>query len=134
MAITEVPELRPKSLKPTALQLFLFSSVTRNPHRIHYDLPYVQWEGYPNLLVHGPLQWAVMASTVAEWFWGRGALKKFSVRSVSPAYVNEELTVQGRVVEAEGPLCTVEVWIEKGDGTKTCTGTAEIELKLEGGI
>jgi 3-methylfumaryl-CoA hydratase len=33
-----------------------FSAATSNPHRIHYDHPYVtQVEGYPGLIVHGPL-------------------------------------------------------------------------------
>jgi 3-methylfumaryl-CoA hydratase len=39
---------------PVALQRF--SAATANPHRIHYDHPYVtSVEGYPGLIVHGPL-------------------------------------------------------------------------------
>lgn len=40
---------------PTSVDLFRFSAVTFNSHRIHYDLPYAQGEeGYPGLVVHGP--------------------------------------------------------------------------------
>jgi 3-methylfumaryl-CoA hydratase len=36
--------------------LFRFSALTYNGHRIHYDRPYAtQVEGYPDLVVHGPL-------------------------------------------------------------------------------
>lgn len=36
--------------------LFRFSALTYNAHRIHYDRPYVtDVEGYPDLVVHGPL-------------------------------------------------------------------------------
>ena len=36
--------------------LFRFSALTFNGHRIHYDQPYVtDVEGYPGLIVHGPL-------------------------------------------------------------------------------
>ncbi|MEV1169272.1 MaoC family dehydratase N-terminal domain-containing protein [Nonomuraea sp. NPDC049784] len=36
--------------------LMRFSAATSNPHRIHYDWPYVtRVEGYPGLVVHGPL-------------------------------------------------------------------------------
>src|SRR5690606_33282284 len=36
--------------------LFRFSALTYNGHRIHYDHPYAtQVEGYPGLVVHGPL-------------------------------------------------------------------------------
>jgi hydroxyacyl-ACP dehydratase HTD2-like protein with hotdog domain len=128
---TQLPELTPRTLTPSTLQLFLFSSVTRNPHRIHYDLPYAQSEGYSNLLVHGPLQWAVVATTIAEWFWGHGILKKLSLRSVAPAYVGEPLTVRGAVTEAMGPVCRLEVWIEKEGGEKTTLGNAEVELRGE---
>ena len=36
--------------------LFRYSALTFNGHRIHYDRPYaMQEEGYPGLVVHGPL-------------------------------------------------------------------------------
>ena len=36
--------------------LFRYSALTFHGHRIHYDQPYVtQVEGYPGLIVHGPL-------------------------------------------------------------------------------
>lgn len=36
--------------------LFRYSALTFNGHRIHYDAPYAQQvEGYPGLVVHGPL-------------------------------------------------------------------------------
>jgi 3-methylfumaryl-CoA hydratase len=40
---------------PGPVDLFRFSAVTFNSHRIHYDLPYATGEeGYPGLIVHGP--------------------------------------------------------------------------------
>jgi hydroxyacyl-ACP dehydratase HTD2-like protein with hotdog domain len=41
---------------PRRTELFRYSAVTFNAHRIHYDLPYAtSTEGYPDLVVHGPL-------------------------------------------------------------------------------
>ena len=38
------------------VMLFRYSALTFNGHRIHYDQPYVTGaEGYPGLIVHGPL-------------------------------------------------------------------------------
>ena len=46
--------------------LFRFSAFTFNGHRIHYDLPYAtETEGYPGLLVHGPLQAALLLNQAA---------------------------------------------------------------------
>lgn len=48
--------------EPDAITLFQFSALTANSHRIHYDLSYSQTaEGYPNLVVHGPLLILAMA-------------------------------------------------------------------------
>ena len=41
--------------------LFRFSALTYNAHRIHYDRDYARAEGYPGLVVHGPLQALLMA-------------------------------------------------------------------------
>ncbi len=46
--------------------LFRFSALTCNSHRIHYDRDYAQSiEGYPGLVVHGPLQ-AVLMTELAR--------------------------------------------------------------------
>lgn len=40
--------------------LFRFSALTYNAHRIHYDAGWAAHEGYPGLVVHGPLQALLM--------------------------------------------------------------------------
>ncbi|WP_405180728.1 hypothetical protein OG225_05775 [Nocardia sp. NBC_01377] len=45
--------------------LMRFSAATANPHRIHYDWPYATGvEGYPGLVVHGPLMTLALAETL----------------------------------------------------------------------
>lgn len=45
-----------RTVKPDPVLLFRYSALTYNGHRIHYDRPYaLQDEGYPALVVHGPL-------------------------------------------------------------------------------
>src|SRR5437762_13710149 len=45
-----------REIHPTPVLLFRYSALTYNSHRIHYDFPYVtDTEGYPGLIVHGPL-------------------------------------------------------------------------------
>ena len=46
-----------RDVRPDPVLLFRYSALTGNGHRIHYDLDYVtRVEGYPGLVVHGPLQ------------------------------------------------------------------------------
>ena len=45
-----------RSIVPDPVLLFRYSALTFNGHRIHYDRSYVtEVEGYPGLVVHGPL-------------------------------------------------------------------------------
>src|SRR5689334_15425119 len=45
-----------RQIVPDEVLMFRYSALTFNGHRIHYDKPYAtQVEGYPNLVVHGPL-------------------------------------------------------------------------------
>lgn len=45
-----------RMIQPEPALLFRFSAITFNAHRIHYDRPYAtEAEGYPGLVVHGPL-------------------------------------------------------------------------------
>ncbi len=73
--------------------LFRFSALTYNGHRIHYDLGYAAEEGYPGLVVHGPLQ----ALLLRELFRRSGAPStgsQFTYRLVSPVFGDPLLTVR----------------------------------------
>lgn len=75
--------------------LFRFSALTFNAHRIHYDREYaMRDEGYPGLVVHGPLT-AMLLLQLAEAqeahrarAEGRGvrAVASFSFRGVAPLF------------------------------------------------
>lgn len=65
--------------------LFRFSALTYNGHRIHYDQPYAtQVEGYPDLVVHGPLL-ALIALEIPRVHMPGRAVRAFDYRLVRPA-------------------------------------------------
>jgi 3-methylfumaryl-CoA hydratase len=81
-------------LTATPVQLFRFSAVTFNSHRIHYDADYARdVEGYPALVVHGPLT-AMRLAASAERHLG-GPLGSFEFRASAPLFVSDELTIVG---------------------------------------
>jgi 3-methylfumaryl-CoA hydratase len=75
-----------REIRPDPVLLFRYSAVTFNSHRIHYDHPYVtQVEGYPGLVVHGPL----IATLLVDLF--RRSLRDarltgFTFRALKPLY------------------------------------------------
>ena len=84
-------------VRPDPVQLFRYSALTGNGHRIHYDLDYVRdVEGYPGLIVHGPLQ----ATWLAGLLHGR-ALRSFSFRGQRPAFHDRALALEARL-DGEG--------------------------------
>ncbi len=90
--------------------LFRYSALTFNGHRIHYDHPYVTGaEGYPGLVVHGPLQ-ATLLMNAAAARAGTAALR-FAYRGLSPLVAGEPVTVEP---DGDGALRLC-----KSDGTVT---------------
>ncbi len=75
---------------PDERLLFRYSALTFNTHRIHYDLPYAtEIEGYPGLVVHGPLTATLLAS-LAEQQLGT-PLTRFAFRATAPTFANTRL-------------------------------------------
>jgi 3-methylfumaryl-CoA hydratase len=75
-----------ETVNPDPVLLFRYSVATNNTHRIHYDLEYVRKvEGYPNLIVHGPLQAIMLADLATRYL--RRPLKSFAFRIVKPVFL-----------------------------------------------
>ena len=84
---------------PTTVTLFQFSALTYNGHRIHYDHPYVtQQEGYPGLLVHGPLT-ALLLLDAAQRY-APAPVSCFRYRALAPLFVDQPITLAGQAAPA----------------------------------
>jgi hydroxyacyl-ACP dehydratase HTD2-like protein with hotdog domain len=115
------------------LQMFFFSAATYNGHRIHYDHRFAtEVEGHPDIVVHGPLQVALVARTLTDWVGPRGRLLSLSLQNRASAYPGEELRISGTVVgkrEEDGAaLVDVQLNEEKGEGVLLIPATATVSL------
>jgi len=88
--------------------LFRYSAITFNCHRIHYDQDYTrQVEGYPDLVVHGPLQASLLLQFGARLMAARGGeVRRFSYRARRPLFVNEPLRLHADETETGLALWT----------------------------
>ncbi|WP_037580722.1 dehydratase [Phaeacidiphilus oryzae] len=83
------------ALRPGAEELFRVSALTANTHRIHYDQPYVTGvEGYPGLVVHGPLLALTMLELCRREAPGR-PLRSYAYRLRKPVFAGEHLLACG---------------------------------------
>jgi hydroxyacyl-ACP dehydratase HTD2-like protein with hotdog domain len=76
--------------------LFRYSALTGNGHRIHYDQPYVTGvEGYPGLVVHGPLQATWLAHHLLDIAPPGARIARFAFRGRRPAFDGRPMTLVG---------------------------------------
>ena len=124
--------LPPLHKTPSNTLLFLYSAITWNPQRIHYDKDYTLTEGYRNVIVHGPLRGAFLSQLLTRWVGEEGTLKKLSYANRDIAYVNEPLICKGAVtrkwVEGGKGYVECEVWVENAQGAQLTPGSATVIL------
>lgn len=95
---------------PSTTLLFRYSALTFNGHRIHYDHPYVtQVEGYPGLIVHGPLQVNLLLRFATELRGKPPA--SFAFRGLSPLFDNENFFVNADETETG-----MRLWTSRANG------------------
>lgn len=124
-------QIPPLTVQPTPLQLFRYSAVTWNGHKIHYDAAYAAEEGHPGILVHSHLHAAFLARACTRWA-GPLSVQKLSYRVVRPATPADRLTVTGTVTarkeEADGVRLVVELVESNAEGRSCATGTATLRV------
>jgi 3-methylfumaryl-CoA hydratase len=86
--------------QPTPVDLFRFSAVTFNSHRIHYDQAYATHEeGYPGLVVHGPFT-AAKLFALAAGKAGR-PIRRFEFRAIAPLFAGQPIYLAASGAEGE---------------------------------
>ncbi|KAF9106639.1 hypothetical protein BGX29_008926 [Mortierella sp. GBA35] len=141
----ESPPSKPKLVKPrrqadvtldvhpTAIQLFRYSALTFNSHRIHFDHEYANnVEDHPACLVHGPLSATFMLETLRQQHLKPGqVIKNFRYRALSPLYVDQPIKICSKkmpvipTMDAD-VVDSYEVWVENPQGGLAMSGTVEI--------
>ncbi len=126
---TELPAL---VKVPTTVQLFRYSAVTWNAHRIHYEKEYAIREGHPDVLVQAHLHGAFLAQMIGDWMGPHGRLISFGWSNRGRAIPGDTLTCTGRVVgqrtEGNQHLVDLEV-VETNQRGETCApGKATVAL------
>ncbi len=112
-----------KTIEPDPVLLFRYSALTFNGHRIHYDRDYVtQVEGYPGLIVHGPLLATLLVELLAESLPDR-TLQKFEFKAMSPVFDLNEFQLCG-VDPDQSDVC--QLWIQDSNGSLCMKASATI--------
>ncbi|WP_207943647.1 acyl dehydratase [Actinomadura sp. KC345] len=119
-----------RSYSHSTLQLFRFSAVSWNSHRIHYDEPYARSEGHPGAVVQSTLHGEMLARHALDWAGPGARLEGVSWRNQGTAVAGEPLTwkavVRSAVPGGGGLRLSLDASIVKADGTPCVTGTVDV--------
>jgi 3-methylfumaryl-CoA hydratase len=111
-----------REIPPDPVLLFRYSALTFNGHRIHYDRSYVtEVEGYPGLIVHGPLIATLLVDLVRRERPG-ASLRSFSFRAVRPTFDLYPFRVNGMPSD-DGR--NVQLWAQDHEGWLTMQAQAQ---------
>ena len=112
-----------RTVRPDPVLLFRYSALTFNGHRIHYDRPYAQQEeGYPGLVVHGPLLATLLMNLLRDEC-PRARVAGFSFRAVRPVFDTTAFQV---CAEPEADGRGVRLWVQDGEGFLCMDARAEL--------
>jgi 3-methylfumaryl-CoA hydratase len=114
-----------EQIVPDTTLLFRYSALTFNGHRIHYDQPYAtNEEGYPGLVVHGPLIATLLQGLAVRAFCEK-RLVRFSFRGIQPLFAGNPFRIGAARVEGNANELTV--WARTEDGALATQATAYFE-------
>lgn len=114
-----------REISPDPVLLFRYSALTFNGHRIHYDHPFATAEGYPDLVVHGPLLATLMVDLVAG-ARPEATVRHFEFRALRPIFGDAPFTVAARPVG--GNNTGIEVWVADPHGMLAMRGRIELAM------
>jgi 3-methylfumaryl-CoA hydratase len=110
-----------RRVTPEPVLLFRFSALTFNSHRIHYDRRWaMEVEGYPGLVVHGPLTTTLLIDFARDQNPGR-RIVGYATQARAPLFDTAPFELRGRP-SAKGCEC----WAVTPEGTVAMS--AEVEL------
>lgn len=124
-----------RQFTPDNVQLFLYNAVLFNAHRIHFDAPYAkEVEGYPGLVIAGPMLGDWLNQCVEEWLGDDGRLVSIDYSNRQASYIGETLTTGGKVLafDPTSGEIKLELFVRNEAGDVITPGTAVAVLNTAG--
>ena len=114
------------------VQQMLYNASLWNGHRIHFDMPYAtEVEGYPGLVVAGPLLGDWLHQIVDEWLDDAGIITGIEYSNRVAAYLGETVTAGGTVTHynPDSGALTLEVFVKNDRDEVLAPGIITAQLQ-----
>jgi hydroxyacyl-ACP dehydratase HTD2-like protein with hotdog domain len=124
-------ELPVRTIQAEPVQLFLYNAALWNADRIHFDYPHTTAvEGYPALVMAGPLLGDWLAQAANNWVGDAGVLCSIEYSNRRACYVGDVLRSVGKVksVNLASGEVVLELAILNQADEVTTPGTAVVRI------
>jgi len=123
-----------RAFKPDTAQLFLYDAALWNAHRIHFDYPYAtEVEGYPGLVIAGPLMGDWLTQCVVDWLGDDGKLVSIDYSNRQAAFIGEVLRTGGsvRAVDPDTREAQLELFVKNEANDVIIPGAAVVNFTTD---
>jgi hydroxyacyl-ACP dehydratase HTD2-like protein with hotdog domain len=118
--------------KPNNATLFYYNAAIWIGHRIHYDYKYVtEEEGYPGIIIDGPLQADWLGQAVTEWAGEAGRIVRLKASHRHAAYLGETLKAGGTVtaIDPKAREVTLDLYVRNERDQVITPGQAVVKFE-----
>ena len=122
-----------RQFTPDNVQLMLYNAALWNAHRIHFDAPYAKdVEGYPGLVIAGPMLGDWLHQCLEEWLGEDGHLVSIEYSNRVASYIGETLRSGGTVTKCDPDSGEgeVEVFVINQDEVVITPGVARVKFAV----
>lgn len=128
-------ELPNREYNPDNVQLMLYNASLWNGHRIHFDEPYAKnVEGYPGLVIAGPMLGDWLHQCVEEWLGDDGHIFSIDYSNRAATYIGDVLTAGGEIAALlpEAREVGIDVYIKNQSGDVVTPGKVVVRFSDNG--
>jgi 3-methylfumaryl-CoA hydratase len=113
-----------REIRADEVMLFRYSALIFYGHRIHYDIDYTRdEEGYPGLVVHGPLSATLLVGAGVLYNPGY-KLKTINIRAQSPLFCGQPFSIHGSLEDGK-----IKTWARNHDGNLAMSIDLEFDAR-----
>ena len=123
--------LQGREYSPDNVQLMLYNAALWNAHRIHFDEPYAQnAEGYPGLVIAGPMLGDWLHQCVEEWLGEDGQIFSIDYSNRVATFVGVTLTAGGEIkaLRPDSREVEIDAYIKNESGVVVTPGKVVVRF------
>ena len=124
-------QLPDREYTPGNVQLMLYNAALWNGHRIHFDEPYAKnVEGYPGLVIAGPMLGDWLHQCVEEWLGEDGHIFSIDYSNRVATYIGDVLSAGGKIaaLRPEAREVEIDVYIKNQSGDVVTPGKVVVRF------